>query len=631
MCGIAGYISRGPIEDEKILDDMVDALSHRGPDDRGTRIYDIDNVLIGLGQSRLSIIDLSSAGHQPMEYKNLSIVFNGEIYNYKEIKKELELLSHKFISNSDTEVILHAFDEWKEKAVLKFIGMFAFSILDKKEKKIYCFRDRTGIKPFFYFYNKEIFLFGSELKSLFKNPAFEKKLDLFSIKQYFDLGYIPSPNSIFKDCFKLSPGSYLSLDLNNFQIDYCQYWRVEDYYSKPKIEIPYSEAKKELHSILKSAFNYRMVADVPVGVFLSGGYDSSAVAAILQKNTNEKLKTFTIGFEEGNNEAPFAKKTAAYLGTDHHEYYFKSKEAQDLITLLPYYYDEPFFDSSAIPTMMVSKLAKNEVSVALSADGGDEIFAGYNFYRIFEKKLKLMNYIPNNFKSSIRYLSSYLNKVTPKSNIEFKHKLSALSYSLNNNRLEQGKRLFSYSHFLPEEYKNNLFIENSTGEFLDELINSQLFVNEVELGMAIHYKKYLPDDILTKVDRATMSVSLEGREPLLDHRIIEYVAQLPFKYKFDGKTSKLILRDIVHDYIPAEMMNRPKTGFSIPIYSWLRGDLFYLVEEYLNEKSLKETGIFKVDFILELVRLFVKGELYYVTIIWKLLMFQMWYQKWMKD
>lgn len=629
MCGITGFIDSYKRTSKTILDEMTATLNHRGPDDSGTALYLDDYALVGFGHTRLSIIDLSPAGHQPMEYQNLSIIFNGEIYNYLEIKEELIDRGHRFQSTSDTEMILHAFKEWGTDCVERFIGMFAFVIYDRELRKVYVFRDRAGVKPFYYYQKEGLFMFGSELKAIMKHPSFEKRIDCSALKSYFNFGYIPTPYCIFENTQKLDPGSYLIYDIAEKRIEQRLYWDAADYYRKPKLEISYDEAKEELHSLLKSAFQYRMVADVPIGVFLSGGYDSTAVTAILQNSMQAKLKTFTIGFEEGNNEAPFAKKTASYLGTNHYEYLCTTKETQDIIPTIPYYYDEPFADSSAIPTMLVSRFAREHVTVALSADAGDELFAGYGSYPSLINKLRLMNRIPNSLKYPSAMFFSGLSSLVPVSHTALKHKLDGLSRALNRNRYQQAVDLFRYTNSLPEVYMDCLFVE-STEEYETKFnLNTSHFHNEVEIALAVDYQSYLQNDILTKVDRATMSVSLEGRDPLVDHRLLEFAAQLPFSYKYDGISKKRILKDIVHEYVPKGMMSRPKTGFSLPIYSWLRGELSYLLDEHLNEKELSSSGLFNVSFLMDQVDLFRKGKLHYSPFIWKLLMFQMWFKKWL--
>lgn len=629
MCGITGFIDYGKKTTAHVLEQMTATLGHRGPDDSGTELYSDDSAAVGFGQTRLSIIDLSPGGHQPMEYEHLSLIFNGEIYNYREIKVELHSLGHRFKSTSDTEMILHAFEEWGPACVEKFIGMFVFVIYDKNLRKIYAFRDRGGVKPFYYYHKNGLFLFGSELKALMEHPSFEKVIDRRALRSYFDFGYIPSPYSIFENTHKLEPGSYLVYDLSEKKMEHKTYWNPLDYYRQPKLEISYEDAKEELHALLKSALQYRMVADVPVGVFLSGGFDSTAVAAILQKHNNSQLKTFTIGFEGKHNEAPFAKETADYLGTSHYEYTCTTQEAQEIIPSLPYYYDEPFADSSAIPTMLVSRFARGHVTVALSADAGDELFAGYNSYSDLSQKLKLMNSIPDILKPSSAALFGRLSSLVPHSQAALKHKLYGLSKSLNRDEFQQAADLFRLANSLPQSYSDRLFNYNSGGYKTKFDIDTAGFHDPSELALAVDYQSYLQNDILTKVDRATMSVSLEGRDPLVDHRLFEFSARLPFSYKYDGGRKKRILKDIVYDYLPREMMDRPKSGFSLPIYSWLRDDLSYLIDEYLNEEELFSSGLLNTPFLLKQVELFKENKLHYVPFIWKLLMFQMWYKEWM--
>jgi len=630
MCGIAGFIDFNKKTKQEIIGQMVHTMQHRGPDDQGAENYDCIDALIGMGQARLSIIDLSPAGHQPMHYKNLSVIFNGEIYNYKEIRKELVKSGHLFISDSDTEVILHAYEEWGHMFVHQLIGMFVIVVYDRANNKITFFRDRAGVKPIFYYWNKEMFIYASELKALFVHPDFKKTINNSALALYFDFGYIPAPYSIFNNTFKIEPGKTLSIDLTSKRISIDAYWKIEEFYCKPKYNISYQDAKAEVSKLLNSACNYRMVADVPVGVFLSGGYDSAVVTAILQKDRTEKLKTFTIGFEEGNNEAPFASETAKYLGTDHHEFICTTREAQAIIPDLPYFYDEPFADSSAIPTTLVSQLARKHATVALSADGGDEVFAGYGSYFKLDKYLNNLNFVPDLFKSSLRPVLKLLSQIAPQSMPDLTHKIKGISVALNKNRKDQAAELFRLSNSLPDSYMNKLFL-NSPDKYSTKYSgNFKDFSNEIEIALAVDYQMYLQNDILTKVDRATMSVSLEGREPLLDHRLIEFAVQLPLSYKYDGITGKRILKDIVYDYIPKEMMDRPKSGFSLPIYTWLRGDLSYLIDEYLCNDSLTKSGLFNLSFVVKQVDLFKKNKLHYQPFIWKLLMFQMWYFRWMK-
>lgn len=630
MCGIAGFIDFKSTTSEETLHQMVNSMQHRGPDDFGVELFEEKNALIGFGQSRLSIIDLSAAGHQPMHFKHLSIVFNGEIYNYTEIKAELIDKGRDFVTQTDTEVILQSFDEWGIKCVDRFIGMFAFVIYDRNSNKIVIFRDRAGVKPFYYYHKDNLFLFGSELKALMAHTKFEKVIDEAVLPNYFHYGYIAAPYTIFKHTHKLMPGHFIEFELKTQSLSINKYWDLRSYYLKPKLTFDYQEIKEDVKALMQSSFDYRMVADVPVGVFLSGGYDSTAVTSMLQSKSSRTLKTFTIGFEEGNNEAPCAKETANYLGTDHTEYICTTKEAQEIIPSLPFYFDEPFGDSSAIPTILVSKLAKKEVTVALSADAGDEIFGGYQSYFKLHSFLKKIEQIPHPFKGiwSKKAASIIMNNDLVNSS-KYSHQFGGALDILSQEKYSQSADLFRYMAEKPKGYISKLLKSDINSHPSSFLIDTNGFQHALEVAMCIDFISYLPNDILTKVDRATMSVSLEGREPLLDHRLAAYAAQIPLEHKTDGISGKKILKDIVHDYVPTSMMDRPKAGFSLPIYSWLRGDLSYLVEEYLSEEALNASGLLNVTFLLKEVEKFKQNKLHYSPVIWYLLMFQMWYKRWM--
>jgi len=350
---------------------MVQAMYHRGPDHQEVKVYPEHECM--LGHARLSIIDLSAAANQPLEYNQYAIVFNGEVYNFREIRQELVAKGHQFLLDSDTEVILHAFAEWGKDCVKRFIGMFAFAILDKEKNTLTLVRDRAGIKPLYYYEKDGTFMFGSELKVLYPYPKFKRIIRKDAVGMYFKYGYVPAPYSIFEDTWKLMPGYVLEYDIAKREKTITKYRDVMDYYKQPRLTVDYEEAKKELEQILLSAFNYRMVSDVPVGVFLSGGFDSALLTTLLQKDRTEKLKTFTIGFEDNNwNEAPAAKALANRLGTDHTEYLCTQEDCKEIVSELPFFYDEPFADNSAVPTILVSRLARKQVKVALSADGGDD-------------------------------------------------------------------------------------------------------------------------------------------------------------------------------------------------------------------------------------------------------------------
>ena len=572
-----------------------------------------------------------------MWYKNFCIIFNGEMYNYVEVKSELEQAGHIFISHSDTEVLLHAWEEWGVNMIDRFIGMFVFVIYDSEKKELYCFRDRAGVKPFYYYWHNGLFLFASELKSFHKHPFFKKELNHQAIHQFFQYGYILAPLSIFNYTNKLLPGHYLRFAAWKKEFSVNKYWDVYDSYNKPKLDITEAEAKKHTEQLLISACKYRMVADVPVGVFLSGGYDSTAVTALLQAHQSEKIKTYTIGFfEDDHNEAVYAKKVATYLKTDHTEHYCTSQEAQDLIPGIPYYCDEPFGDSSIIPTMLVSRLARKEVTVALSADAGDEIFAGYNKYPLALDLIKKINAFPPFIKRPggklLKYIpSALLVKLTGNSAASIKkERLSQILQQKNATTPAIMDILLSQVY--TKEQLSSLLV-NNTGK-AESFFDSEFMLNDL-LGdldklLAIDYKTYLPDDILVKVDRAGMSTSLEGREPLLDHRIIEFAAQLPEDLKMKGRNKKFLLKEIVHDYVPKEMMERPKMGFGVPVFNWLRTDLKYYADEYLSDAAFERHGLFKKQAVHHIMHHFYKGDRNYNSLFWYLLMFQMWYKEWME-
>ena len=631
MCGITGFIDFKKKTDIDVLRKMSDAMLHRGPDDGGCEVYEASGAAIGFGQRRLSILDLSPLGHQPMHFGDLIVNFNGEIYNFKEIRKELEEKGYSFHSWSDTEVILKGYDCWGIDVVQKFIGMFAFALYDKRKQQVILLRDRAGVKPLYYYWNEEILLFGSELKALYAHPAFEKKIDVNSVALFLQFSYIPAPHSVFHRTYKLLPGHYLTIDLASREQQLTKYWDVFDHYNKPKLELSDSEAIAETDRLLKNAYEYRMVADVPVGLFLSGGYDSSSVAALLQTGRGEKLKTFTIGFHENEfNEAPEAKKIAGYLGTDHTEWYLTAKEAGSVLDRLPEIYDEPFADNSTVPTVLVSVLARKQVKVALSADGGDEIFGGYNKFNQAEKytsqwppffqslvsgTMSLMNpeYIPffnNQYNFATRYEKMRLiwKSHDPVTAVKY------ISQYITEKEVES---------FLgrPFERYHTFFEDGGLLQHNDGVVNRLL---------AVDYKTFLVDNNLVKMDRATMSVSLEGREPMLDHRVIEFLAQLPSSLKIRNGVNKWLLKEVVHRYIPKELMERPKRPFIAPLMVWFREELKEQLRYYLSEKCLSATGVFAFGPIIQLRDEYLAGKKVNYQKLWQVLMFQLWYDRWIE-
>lgn len=632
MCGLAGFIDFNKRSKRSDLVNMTDILHHRGPNDSGYELYKLQNANIGLGHRRLSILDLSNHGSQPMDFEHYTIVYNGEIYNFREIRRELENCNYSFSSDSDTEVILKAFHKWGIKSVDKLNGMFLIVILDRKKNKVTIIRDRAGVKPCYYYYENDTFLFSSELKSFHEHPGFERSINFSSLGDYLQYGYIAEPYSIFENTYKLESGFYLEIDISAKKVQKGKYWDVMDFYNKPKIKIGEEEALAEVENLMMSSFNYRMVSDVPVGIFLSGGYDSSIVTAMLQSERTEKLNTFTIGFEEkGFDEAPYAKAIASHLGTNHTEYYCTQKDALSIIPKLCDVFDEPFGDISAIPTVLVSQLAKKDVTVSLSADGGDEIFAGYSKYELCLNYLRGVDKIPTLFRSP---LSSVMSSLNPKYipyfnqtyNFETKY-LKATNALLAKNAVELMK--LSSQHFTRNQITTLLKpqIRNMKTNFDLKTNNHNDALNSM---LAIDYKTYMVDDVLTKVDRATMSASLEGREPLLDYRLIEFVAQLPSELKYKNGVKKYLLKKITHKYLPEKLMDRKKMGFGVPISDWFKDELKEYFLTYLSKERLEREGIFNVDEVIRLRNRFLNGNNEGARRLWFILMFELWYEKWMR-
>ena len=628
MCGIAGFIDFNKRSDIDCLKKMTNAVIHRGPDDSGYELFETQQVNVGFGFRRLSIIDLSPLGHQPMRFveKGLTIIFNGEVYNYAELRAELQGLGYTFKSGSDTEVILKGYDAWGTACVNRFIGMFAIAIYDEKKEQVVIFRDRAGVKPLFWHFNKGIFLFGSELKSFHQHTGFEKKIDFNALSHYFQRGYISAPYTIFENTHKLLPGHFLTINLKTKAVGSTKYWDVTDCYNQPKLSIGYEEAKKEVERLMVSAFKYRMIADVPVGVFLSGGYDSTAVTALLQANNPQKIKTFTIGFEDPNfNEAPHAKEVAKYLGTEHYEHTCTYKDALDIVPQWADIYDEPFGDISGIPTTLVSRIAREQVTVALSADGGDEIFAGYQKYFNSIKRLADLDRIP----AAVQGLLGQLipnNKNADISQQDKRSKLKDYFGAKDSVRkfdiVSQAMTFFETQQLLTKEilYTHTPFNEGSLLNDSNDLMAK---------FQATEYKTYMVDDILQKVDRATMSTSLEGREPFLDQRIIEFAARLPTDYKYRNGKGKYILKDIVHKYVPQQLMERPKMGFGVPLENWLRMELKDMLTDLINEPHLRRQGIFNVTKAMNLRDDYLAGKPIEFQRLSYLFLFQLWYRRWM--
>jgi asparagine synthase (glutamine-hydrolysing) len=632
MCGIAGFCDFTKQTGPALLRSMTDALAHRGPNDAGYELLDEPQATVGLGHRRLSIMDLSPAGHNPMHFEHLSIMLNGEVYNFMEIRKELEQKGYSFSSRSDTEVILKGYHCWGASVVEKFIGMFVYVIFDRKQQQMVITRDRAGVKPLYYSWNGNVFLFASELKSLQRHPAFTREIDVNSLSLYLQFSYVPTPHTIFRNTFKLQPGHHLVLSLRDKRYEERKYWDVTDSYNRPSLRISEQEATEEVERLMVSAYQYRMVADVPVGVFLSGGYDSSSVAAILQKDRTQKIKTFTIGFHEAAfNEAKEAAKIAAYLGTDHHEWYVTAKDAADVLHQLPEIYDEPFADNSVVPTVLVSQLAARHVKVSLSADGGDEIFGGYPK---FNQSIGYTERIPGFVQS---FLGASMGFISPERIPYFNRRYN---FSTRYRKMQQIwseqdpiKAMKTISRHITQEDVRS-FIRRPYQEYATYFDQGETMTRQedsLNRLLAVDYKTFLLDNNLVKVDRATMSVGLEGREPMLDHRIIEFVAQLPAALKVRGGVNKYILKQIVHKYIPKKMMDRPKMPFLAPLGVWFKDELKEKVQYYLGEGQLKESGLFNAAPIVALRKEYLEGRQVNYQKLWNLLVFQLWYERWVKN
>lgn len=632
MCGFTGFCDFTKKSDVQTLKPMLDVLQHRGPDASGEGFFAFDDSTVGLGHRRLSILDLSDEGSQPMLFENYTIAYNGEVYNFEEIKGELEKKGYDFHSNSDTEVVLKAYRCWGIQALEKFNGMFAMAILDRENEKLTLIRDRVGVKPLYWYFKDDLFLFASELKSFHEHPNFQKVINKDVLALYLQHGYVLQPHSIFESAHQLESGHYLTLDLKTKIVDTTEYWSIVPFYEKPKLVLNDEEAINQTEAILKKSFAYRMVSDVPVGTFLSGGYDSSLVTALLQADRKEKINTFTIGFEEqGYDESPYAKAVAKHLGTNHTEYYCTHQDALDVIPRLADIYDEPFGDASAIPTVLVSQVAKERVSVSLSADGGDEIFAGYAAYDNLTKIGKMNQKVPSLLRSSgasvMRLLNpEYIPFTENRYNFEIRYaKLSnMLKAQSSAELLEQ-----SYHHYSEKQLGKLLRYtpKKLQTKFGDDVLTH--VKDPLSQMLMTDYRTYLPDDILTKVDRATMSVSLEGREPFLDSQIIEFAARLPNEMKYRDGEKKWILKEITHKYIPREIMDRPKMGFSSPVTQWFRAELKEYFLHYLSHERLSKAGLFNPDEVIRLRDDYLNGKNVSVDRLWFILMFEMWYERWM--
>lgn len=658
MCGISGFFSDKAVHGQQILAAMADGISHRGPDDSG--YWTEVEAGVGLAHRRLSVLDLSPAGHQPMHSPSgrFVIVFNGEIYNHLEIRKEIPDRAIPWRGHSDTETLLAGFDAWGIEATLKkAVGMFAMSVWDKTERTLTLARDRLGEKPLYYGWNRGVLLFASELKSLRAFPGFEADINRDALTLMLRHCYIPTPYSIYRGIYKLWPGAMLTICQgksmscpwepdsppfeayrnNGVRLDW--YWNSKEVAEKNQSH-PFkgtdSEAVDELERVLSDAVHAQQISDVPLGAFLSGGVDSSAIVALMQSRAGRPVKTFTIGFHEaGYNEAEYAKEVARHLGTEHTELYVNSDEALAVIPRLPAMYDEPFSDSSQIPTFLVSQMARQHVTVSLSGDAGDELFGGYNRYFQMNSLLRMIGWVPNIGRQALakgmtalspsgwNSLHALLEPMVPKrlrlgNPGDMAHKLAEVLTADTPEAIY--RRLVSH-------WKSPADIVIKAREPATSLTDRHRWAQLPEFEQRMMYLdavSYLPDDILVKVDRAAMAVSLETRVPFLDHRVVEFAWRLPLSMKIRNGHGKWILRQVLYKHVPKELIERPKMGFGVPIDSWLRGPLRDWAESLLNEDRLRREGYFHHEQIRQKWQEHLSGQRNWQYYLWDILMFQAW-------
>ncbi len=632
MCGLAGYFSTENKFSREDLVSMTEALVHRGPDASG---YFTDEFT-GLGHRRLSIIDLSERANQPMTSAGgrYVIIYNGEIYNYREIGAKLNAgkkneASIQLRTASDTEVILEAFALYGIDFVNQLNGMFAIVIYDKKLNELYLFRDRIGIKPLFYYWDSKNFAFASELKSFQKISSIPKEINESAIKYFLHYGYIPAPYTIYKNIYKLSSGTWMKVSATG--IESQRYWDLTGKLSNNIISDKY-QAMVKLSDLMISSVQYQLKSDVPFGVFLSGGIDSSLITAQASMLSSVKVNTFSIGFHENShNESEYAKAIAKYLGTDHHEFIVSINDAVGLFESIFDSYDEPFADTSAIPTMLVSKLAKQYVTVALSGEGGDELFFGYGYY-------KWANRLSNPlWKISRKMLARTFNRLSSR----YKRVGQLLTYDADTNLpshiFSQEQYFFSekeLSGMLLNGYADELIYENEKLNYsflraIDEPYRRMIQVKErklnaIEIQALFDLQYYLQDDLLTKVDRASMKYSVETRVPYLDHRVIEFALNLDPSLKFRNGITKYILKEILYQYVPKELFDRPKQGFAIPLNLWLKKELKYLIDEYLSERVIKKYNVVDYETVKNYSRAFHSGTEYLYNRLWILIALHKW-------
>ncbi len=642
MCGLVGFRSKRRFESFRhSLLDAATSLRHRGPDDSGLYLDEKNGV--GLAHRRLSIIDLSDAGRQPMSSEDgkVHLVYNGEVYNFLSIRSELIKRGHAFKTGTDTEVILKAYLEWGMQCLHRFVGMFAFALWDERDESLVLARDRLGVKPLYYYQRSGDLAFASELKALmaFKNLSLE--IDLESLPLFLHYQYIPAPRTIFKNTYKLLPGHYLVWNGDGSRLE--QYWSAPRYGEVSSRESTDEEEwLSELETRLKTAVRDRLISDVPLGALLSGGVDSSLVVALMQRANTAPVRTFTIGFRETNyDEAPFASKVAKYLGTEHTELYVTPQEALEVIPHLPELYDEPFADSSSIPTFLVCRLARSHITVALSGDGGDEQFCGYVRYWTTQSLVAGFEGLSGILKTGARWVldhvpSQWAEKIYKPCRDLLPQKLRVDNFQDKWERvkkiLEKGDVSDIYRMTISLWSKEDIY--QATGREVPESRYEEVF-RETEGWpllarlMKVDQETYLPDAMLTKADRASMGVGLEVRVPLLDHRVVEYTSVIPDTLKFRNGTGKYLLKKLLARYLPTSLFERPKMGFGVPIDQWFRKELRELLMDTLSPQRIKNEGLFDERVVEEKVTEHLSGRANHQYRLWPLVMWEMWRERWL--
>jgi len=656
MCGITGIFGNLRKEEfDSSIHEMSATLNHRGPDDAGTWINEENGV--AFGHQRLSIIDLSSAGHQPMvsHCGRFTTVFNGEIYNHLQLRDKLNTSANKqsWKGHSDTETLVTAFSQWGiEKTLQQLVGMFAIAVWDFKEKRLFLIRDRFGEKPLYYGWSNGVFLFGSELKALQKYKRFSNQIDRGALSLYMKYMYVPTPYSIFRDIYKLEPGCILQIDkgtkpptlplfapFRDQGINIAQWYSISNMAQagQKNLITDQNDAVDLIEKTLLESVRSQLISDVPLGAFLSGGIDSSVITALMQKVCKDPVKTFTIGFEESSfNEAIYAKEVSRHLGTEHHELYVTSSDAFKVIPHLPTLYDEPFADSSQIPTYLVSKLARESVTVSLSGDAGDELFGGYNRYLWGSRVWNKVRWMPLIVRQT---LGVAINKISVNTwdsignSLPNSSRVSLMGDKAHRmaHRLKNVKSLDDVYHsIVTEGYKEDGLVVNDKAALITKLDNNDIvsgIVDSEHRMMLLDSLTYLPDDILTKVDRAAMGVSLETRIPFLDYRVAELAWRLPLDTKINNGETKWPIRQVLYKYVPKVLIERPKAGFAIPVGQWIRGPLREWAADLLNEERIRREGYFNPELVQQLWQQHLSGKYDWTPRLWAILMFQAWLDK----